>query len=430
MSPWYPSYEDAPVVMGDRSTLRRRAHIRRAPGSPDTPLAKMKVNQRGPRRASAPANIPSDSHAGPSTSRMHNELYRASLASSPAVTLPRPKPYLHPIITSDLSAVPKMRAEVQITSVPTKTPKPSSRKTPPTSRHSERSSHSPEHGTSTHSNISVKQTSKHSARPLPVIPSHVSNTVVQAPPAVPAPGVVPGSTSSRKSTKKSLAGSELSSFMSPATIWSQQSAPLTGVPPSRRASLFVILTESRRPDTVPGADFQRKTTLDRLLDDWSHVDQVLQGTVIDSVADSGFGSGSGSESESENGGSGGGSNSETTITKEDVECDNAPSSSSSSTPTTVGPPTPAREASAHILATSTGTIPKQARAVPFSSAAPRKPRYDGPWGRAAAPSESGNGSTIGNLLMERWARAYAGEPTTTATPGAWSLPHSTDVAVQ
>ena len=74
---------------------------------------------------------------------------------------------------------------------------------------------------------------------------------------------------------------------------------------------------------------------------------------------------------------------------------------------------------------------KQGGPVPSSSSAVvRKPRYEGPWGRAAAPSESGNGTTVGDLLMERWARAHSAISASAAGAGQTYIPHATGVAVQ
>ena len=403
-------------MVGDRSTLRRRPHIRRPPGSPDSPNARLRV--RGPRRCSAPANMPSSDPGAPSTSRTHDELYRASLASSSPVQRPRPKPFLHPIVTSDLTAVPKMRTGVHITPAPEKTSKPkSTRKKPPSAwHHSDRPSHARKQDAPTHSNP-VMQTNHHSSRPLPIVPANINSTVVTvAHPPASAPRAVSGSTFSRNPTKQSTGGTEISSYFSPATIWSQRSASPSGIPPSRHTSLFIAFSESQPPKTVPRADVQRKTTLEKLIADWSHIDDVLQETVVNraSVA---------VESGPQSRFSGNGSNDDVTIPRAG---DDNLSSSSSSTPTTVGPPTPTHEANKH---TTDAAAKHVHAAVPFSSVVPRKSRYDGPWGRAAAPSDSGNGSTVGDLLMERWARAYATAPTS-ATPDQSPSSQTGGVALQ
>lgn len=438
------------VAVGDRSTLRRRGHIRRPRGA--------SISSKESRRVSAPSRMgypPSPSGvAGPSSrspsSLREQDTYLSQSNNSGAAPFPprTPKPYLYPIVTSELAAVPKMKHNTQM---------------PPNvgvGRRAEQVQRTS--SLLRHTSSSVLR----GPRPLPTPQRKVS----PPPPSNPQPqsistpaAVVPTSASSPSSTtthrnklkKRSVTGS-------PATIWSQTSGPS-----SRQSSVFITITSpteighhhGHERSASAGVSVQRTDVNDV---DWSRTHEIMEQTLIvnDNHNDRNL-----DDDESD---------SNRTMTEQVDEC--------SSASTTTAAPSPPLSPSARLPATkvhvspptvpnylplpssrddddversyesdagpttrpnnnNNNMMPRRSRAYSIEghtspSASPRTPRYQGPWGRATQPAlsppsllsssslsgdsktgttinrdananASGAVITVGELLMQRWARAHA-----------------------
>lgn len=220
--------------------------------------------------------------------------------------------------------------------------------------------------------------------------------------------------------------------MSPETIWSQSSGLMTGCPPSRTTTLyftvpdspsippvprlvlppshnspppsFIIELPSVSASTAPKPSRKGKERAEPPLVDWSRVNAILQETVltprclevphereIDQSDDS-------------------------TPTLSSDEADNSSACATPKNQTVIALPPVSSPAKPLVLKRKLGSEEVRNSMDSASSVGSHMSgkRYDGPWGRAAAIAPTGDGLTVGDLLMERWSRSNIYSPSRTS----------------